>query len=380
MSPKARGMAAACAMGMAGSWNLANVGALAEPVADHYEVALPTIGLFTTVLFVAELASMAVIGRMVSRYGARLVGLVAVALCAVGNVGALFGDQVEIALALRFVVGVGVGLGFVGGTAYVAHIGGGPLAQGIYGGMSLGTGGLAVAVVPSLAGAFDWQAPFVSGLAAALVAAPIIAFGPDARSAPGTHGSGFVRLLGDSRVLRFAAVQAAAFGLAIVLSNWVVTLLSRRGGYPEETAGLVGALILVMGIIGRPGGGIFAHLRPEHTRRLLVAAMSLGVAGSLLLGIAPPLALALLGSAMVGLAAGLPFGPIVAGLGRTFPASAGAAFAAMNAYALLMIVIGTPLVGLTFALPGDGLIGFAAAAAYWAFVVVVLPDRETLRG
>ena len=32
----------------------------------------------------------------------------------------------------------------------------------------------------------------------------------------------------------------------------------------------------------------------------------------------------------------------------------------MNTYALVLIIIGTPLVGVTLSLPGDGLIGFAA--------------------
>jgi MFS family permease len=371
-------MATACAMGMGASWNIANVGAVAEPVAAHYGVALATVGLFTTVLFVAELGSMAAIGRLVRRHGARLVGLGALALCAFGNLLILAVDGIVAALALRFVVGVGVGLAFVGGTTYVQNVGGGPLAQGLYGGLSLGTGGFAVAVVPSLAGPLGWQAPFLTALAAAVIAAPLVAAGPDARGAS-EIGAGFMRLLGDARVIRFAAVQAAAFGLAIVLSNWVVTLLARRGGYPEETAGLIGALILVIGILGRPAGGLYAHRHPERTRTLLAGAMILGAAGSLILGLAPPLAFALLGAAMLGLAGALPFGPTVAGLGRAFPASSGAAFGAMNAYALLMIVIGTPLVGLTFALPGKGLVGFAAAAAYWAFVIFVLPDRATLR-
>ncbi|MQA75183.1 MAG: MFS transporter [Solirubrobacterales bacterium] len=130
MSAKSRGMAAACAIGMAVSWNIADVGAVAEPIADHYGVALATVGLFTTVLFFAELASMAALGRLVERHGAKLLGLGALGLCAIGNLLTLAVDGIVAALVLRFVVGIGVGLGFVGGTTYVQHVGGGPLAQG----------------------------------------------------------------------------------------------------------------------------------------------------------------------------------------------------------------------------------------------------------
>lgn len=378
MSPKARGMVAACALGASVTWNLTNVGAAAEPTAGHYGISLAVVGLFTTVLFLAELSSMAAVGGLVRRHGAKLVGLGALALCAAGNVGILLGAGTVVALALRFAIGFGVGLGFVGGTAYVQHIGGGPLAQGIYGGLSLAAAGLAVALVPSLEGPLGWGAPFTSAIAILVLAAPLVAAGPDARGAPGSEGLRFLRLLIEPRLLRFASLHVASFGLAIVLSNWVVTLLSRRGDYSEETAGLIGALILLTGILARSGGGVFAHLRPSRTRALLAAAMGIGAAGTLLVGLAPPPVPAALGAVALGLAAGIPFGPAVAGLGRVFPGSPGAAFGAMNSYGLLTVVVGTPLVGLTFSLPGDGLIGFVAAAAYWAFAVLVLPDREAL--
>ena len=44
------------------------------------------------------------------------------------------------------------------------------------------------------------------------------------------------------------------------------------------------------------------------------------------------------------------------------------------------MVIGTPLVGLTFSLPGAGLIGFVAAAACWALAALAVPDRAALVG
>lgn len=362
------------------SWNLASVGAAAEPVADHYGIALATVGLFTTSLFLAELLSMAAVGALVRRYGARLVGLGALALCAAGNLVTLAVDGIALALALRFVLGFGVGLGFVGGTVYVQHAGGGPFAQGLYGGLSLGAAGLAVAVVPALAGAIGWEAPFASGLAIAAIASALVAAGPDSRPEAAGDPWGFLRLLGNGRVLRFAVLYAAAFGLAIVLSNWVVTLLVRRSGFSEESAGLVGALILVAAIAGRPGGGAYAHMRPERTRALLVLAIALGAIGTLALGLGLPVVPAAIAALMVGFAGGLPFGPLADALSRAFPASAGAAFAAMNTYALLIVIVGTPLVGLTFALPGDGLIGFAAAAGYWLLALLALPGRALLEG
>lgn len=371
-------MIASCAIGMGVSWNIANVGAVAAPIADHYSIGLAAVGLFTAVLFAAELGSMTAVGPLVRLRGARFVGAAALALCVAGNLATLAVDGVAPALALRFVVGVGVGLGFVGGTTYVQQAGGGALAQGIYGGLSLGTGGLAVATIPSLEAAFGWQAPFVSAAAIGAIALALLPLGPDIRTAPGLDESNFMRLLGDRRLLRFAAVQSAAFGLGIVLSNWVVTLLTHRGDYSPEAAGLIGALILVVGVVGRPAGGVVAHMRPAWSETLVGTALLLGGAGTALLSLAPAPGLAVVGALAVGLGAGLPFGPIVAGLGRTFSSSPGTAFGAMNLYALVLIVIGSPLLGLSFTLPGEGLIGFLAAAAYWLLAAVVRPGDSLL--
>jgi hypothetical protein len=43
-----------------------------------------------------------------------------------------------------------------------------------------------------------------------------------------------------------------------------------------------------------------------------------------------------------------------------------------------VILAGTPLVGLTFALPGRGRIGFVAVAVLWAASLLALPRRDEL--
>jgi MFS family permease len=373
-----RGLVAACAIGMGASWNVANVGALAATVADHYGIALATVGLFTTVLFLAELGSMLSVGRLIDRLGPRRIGAVALALTIVGNAGTLLVDDLVPALALRTIVGVGAGSGFIAGTAYVSKLGGTALAQGMYGGVSLSAGGIAIALIPSLDGALGWRAPFITAVAASLIAAVALLFGPPTAANPGHVETPLRALLLDNRILRFAAVQSAAFGLGIVLSNWVVTILERRGGVSDETAGAIGALIFIMGIVARPLGGLFATRRPDRARALFACGMLVGAAGTLLIGFARPISVAVAGAVLLGIATGLPFGATVTGLARAFPGAPGTAFAVANVYAIALIVVGTPLVGLTFSLPGDGLIGFVAAAALWTLTVAALPHTESL--
>lgn len=373
-----RDYVAACAIGVGSSWNIANIGPAADQVAAHYGVAVAVVGFFTTVVFAAEFLSMSTIGRLLASRSARQLGIAAVAVCAAGNLLALLGGGIAVALALRLLVGVGVGYGFVCGTVYVQQLGGGALHQGLYGGVSLAAGGSAVAVVPALAGSLHWRAPFLFAAVAGAATLPLILAGREIRPVAGRRELPFFKLLGDPTLIRFALIHSASFGLSIVLSNWVVNVLTGGGGYSSGIAGLVGAMILLAGIFSRPGGGAFVHVRPELSRALLMAMVVAGIVGSLLLGLAPALPLALLASLLLGIASGAPFGTLVAGIGRVYPDSPGAAFGAMNAYALIVIIVGTPLVGLTISMPGHGLIGFAAAAGFWVLAAMFLPTQQVL--
>ena len=82
---QSRPLVAGCLIGVAISWNIANVGPVATLLARTYGTTLTVIGLFTTVLFFAELAVMVPGGRAIDRYGAKRVGLVAIALSLIAN-------------------------------------------------------------------------------------------------------------------------------------------------------------------------------------------------------------------------------------------------------------------------------------------------------
>jgi hypothetical protein len=50
----------------------------------------------------------------------------------------------------------------------------------------------------------------------------------------------------------------------------------------------------------------------------------------------------------------------------------------VNMAANLVVVAGTPLLGLTFALPGDGRIGFLATIGLWIAALLVVPGVREL--
>ena len=354
---------------------------MAPLLAHRYGVGLAVVGLLTAVMFFVELPMMIPGGRAIDRFGAKQIGLAAITISLIANLLLLAITSPVLALAGRALVGAGAGIGFLAGAIYAqsGSTRGSVLASGIYGGASLGGGGLALVIVPQLVGVFGWRAPYVSAAAVAALAVPVVA------ACPSTRGRGiggdeptFVTLVGDRTLARLGAVSAVSFGFSVILGNWVVTLLERHGGFGRGAAGAVGSLILLLGIVSRPAGGILARSHGTATWPAVAGSCLAGALGAALLAASSSAALDVFATALVGIAAGIPFGATIAGAARTYPHAAGAAVGAVNSYPVLTIVVGAPLVGLTFGMPGEGRLGFAALAALWAAAIAVIPFRLRL--
>ena len=356
---------AGLAVGACLTWNVSNVGAVANPLAETYEVSLPAIGLLTTALFVTHLLVQVPAGRGADRHGARAVAFVAIGATLAGCALLLADDSFALALVGRALVGIGSGAGFVAGIDLVRAGGGGPVLQGLYGGATMVGGGLALMVVPPLTEATSWRAPYWTAAALAVAAAvPVVVTGALPRG-----GVPAERVVRDPRLVPLGVLQAATFGLAVVAGNWAVPLLERRGA-SATAAGIAAGLVLFAGIVTRPTGGWLAG---RHRQRRVVASALVGVsAGSALLALGGPLWLSGIAAAVLGLSAGLPFAVVFAAAQHLRPDAPAAAISVVNAAAILVILLGTPLAGLTFELPGDGSLGFAAMAVLAAAALLVL--------
>ena len=268
----------------------------------------------------------------------------------------------------------------VAGSDYVRASGGGPAAQGAYGGSAMAGGGLALAVVPLLAGPLGWRAPWASAALLALVALVLLALcpRPPRRGRPGEVG--IRALLLDRRLYRLSVVHMASLGLNAVVANWVVTLLVRAGGLSLRAAGAVGALTLVAGVVGRPLGGVLAGRSPERARVVVAAGLVAGAGGTALLAPAEPVGLAVVAAMLVGLGAGLAFAPVFGAAAALRPEDPGAAVGLVNTAGNLAIVAGAPRLGRAFSRPGDGRLGFLAVARLGAAALLALPRPEELDG
>jgi MFS family permease len=373
-------VAGGCAAGLASGWNISNTGAVASPLAGAYGVGLATVGLFTTALFVTHLLLQVPAGRASDRFGERRVSLAGLVLIVCFNVPALIGPYAALAIVARALVGVGTGLAFVSGSAYVRVQGGSPFAQGLFGGVALGGGGLALAIVPPVEDAIGWRAPFVTAIVVGAAGLVVLALAPAdvPRSRATKPARGPAGVLRERRLYRLAVLYAASLGLSVVIGNWVVTLLHRNGDLSKSAAGLVGALTLVLGIATRPLGGWILRERPQHVRRAVAASLVAGAAGTAALAAAKPVGLAVLGAALIGLAAGIPFAPSFTGAALTRADAPAAAVGFVNGAAAFVSLVGTPLIGLTFSAPGNGRLGFALIAAGWLAALLLLPSSAQL--
>jgi len=366
---RVRAVAAGIAMAFTPGWNVSNVGAVAQHVSHSYGVGLAVVGLFTTALFVSHAALQVPAGRLSDRFGPRLVGGCGLAIVAVASACALTYREAWFAILMRLVAGIGTAGSFVSGSEYVRGTIGSAVAQGLYGAVSMAGGGLALALVPLWG---TWRAPFATAALVAAAGAAVVVVAPPLERPRGTAPRRVTVV--DRRLLPLGAMHAASFGLSVVIGNWAVTLLEREGGDSSAVAGVVGGLLLLLGVITRPLGGRLAGR--SATLRVSLVAGGVGVA---VLAAARPLPLAVVAAAVAGLAAGIPFASAFAGAARVRPDAPGAAVGMVNMVAAVTILVGTPLVGLTFSLPGDGRIGFAVVAVLWAaaaFAVRGDPDRS----
>jgi nitrate/nitrite transporter NarK len=187
-------------------------------------------------------------------------------------------------------------------------------------------------------------------------------------------------VLRDVRLYKLGVVFSCSLGLSVVLGNWVSTLLQREGGLSRGAAGAIAALTLVLGVVSRPLGGWILQIHPRRIRVAVGASLVAGALGTLAVAAATPPALTALGALLIGFAAGIPFAPAFQGAARLRPDAQAAAVGFVNGAASAVILVGTPLLGLAFSLPGGGRAGFVAVAVLWALALLLLPSAHALAG
>lgn len=361
-------------------WNFANVGPAADVLRGAYGTSLGTVGLLVSALVLVHTAMNIPAGRITDALGAPRVVIAGCLVMGAANGLAALTPDLGLAFACRAVAGVGTATGFVGAAHYVRVVTRSPLAQGIVGGGALGGAGLALAVVPLLEGA-GWRAPYLSSAAVAALALTVFCLSPLGGLTPARNDgpvTSMRSLLADVRLYRVGLVHSASMGTSIVVGTWVVTLLTREAGYGAREAGLVGSVLLLVGVVTRPAGGWLRHRHPARTRRALQLSLVAGGAATVGLATAPPLVVAVLACAAIGVAAGIPFAPSFEAAAALRPDAPAAGVGLVNMLANLFVLVVAPVVGVLFGVAGGGPYAIAAIGVLWMGAAAVVPSDRGL--
>lgn len=376
--PALRALLLTCLYAAASGTNYTNHGPVLDAISREFSLSDASVGAMATAFFAGSAATMLLGGALADRFGARLIVSLGFGLVVVSNIGCgLLAPSYPILLAWRVVGGIGTGVSFPAGSAYLTATSGqrgSHFALGLYGAAFLLGSASTFLFMPTLAGpGHDWRLAFIiSGLGVGLaflvwlVGAP-----PDTpKATPASSARADLRAalsLRNSWLL--ALCHTCGFGLAMILGTWVTSYLVRGFGLDLVLAGALGSLVLVLGIVGRFAGGIAVErgLRPFLAIR---GALALCAIGLLAMALADGrLWLAVLGILVVGLGIGLPYASLFDGAAASAPSSPASAQALVGWGGTVVAVVGPPLVGGLLDLTGGFPAGLISLAAFSALVL-----------
>ena len=375
-----RALVSGCAAGFAFSANYTNHAPMVSVLRAQFGFDQASAGLLTTAIFLTHALMMVPGGRLADRFGAGRVIAVALAWVTVANVALALSGAYWQLLFWKAFAGIGTGACFAAGARYiVVHFEGKDrhLAQGLFGGSIMLGSGFVLFAVPQLLDAFGWRGA-CTGCALVAVAAWVwwMAAAPRyhgvARAAPGLR-----EMAGHGELWLLGLMQMASFGLMIVAGTWITTLLKTTFLVPLKTAGVMGSLVLLLGIVSRPVGGWL--LQRVRVRSLVQGSLLLNAAACGALAWGGSLSITWVAIVALGAGCGLPYAGVFNRAAALVPGGAGSAMGLVNMVGIVMILVGAPAVGdladrtgafqtSFWALGGFALLAAAAASA--------IPERK----
>ena len=375
-----RALIAACAAGFAFSANYTNHAPMVASLRNEFGFNQASAGLLTTGIFLTHAMMQIPGGRLSDRMGPSRVMIAALAWVTVANFAIAFSGAYWQLLLWKTFAGVGTGACFAAGARYVVGAFQGRdmhLAQGLYGASVVLGSGFVLFAVPQLLGAFGWRGAF---LGCAFLAAGVWAWWMLAAPLPEqvTPPAGsLVEMVGHRELWLLGWMQMASFGLMIVVGTWITTLLKADFQMPLKTAGLLGSMVLLLGILSRTLGGWLAHFM--RIKSLIGISLFVNALACAALGWGHHLVLTLIAIVALGIGCGVPYAGIFNRAAALFPGRAGAAMGFVNMVGIVMILCGAPLVGYLADLSGQFRTSFCLVGAFALLAVAAskaIPEEQ----
>ncbi len=367
-------LSAACAAGFAFSVNYTNHAPMLPLLRQTFAISQAQAGALTTAIFLTHALMQIPGGRLADRFGPLRVLTFALAWVALTNAALSFAPGYLSLLALKSLAGLGTGACFAAGARYVVASFRGAslqLAQGLYGGSVFLGAGFVIFAIPQLLGNIGWSGSFLACASVALLVCLLCAFFAPHPIPVTPPPASIGEMLSHPELWLLGVIQMASFGLTIVIGTWITTLLHASLGLNLKTAGLLGSLVLLLGILTRPFGGWLAHRLP--LRPLLGSALLLNVAGCLILAVTHSALPTFAAIAILALGCGIPYAGSFNRAAALFPGRAGAAMGLVNMIGILMILAGAPAIGALADSTGSFRTSFLALAVFTLIAAGAVP-------
>ena len=378
-----RALVLACLYAAASGTDYTNHGPILGAISSEFGLSAAGAGAIATAFFAGSAATMLAGGALADRFGTRRMVSLGFGLVALSNIGCgLLAPSYAALLAWRVLGGIGTGVSFPAGSAYLTRTageGGSHLALGLYGASFLLGSASTFLFMPALAGpSHDWRLAYlISGLGVGVCWLLWLIGAPAAQEREHDEGRPAQRrlqadlraALGVRNSWLLSLCHTCGFGLAMILGTWVTSYLLRGFGLDLATAGALGSLVLIMGIVGRFAGGLAVE-RGAPPFLVIRGALAMCVVGLLAMALAEgQLWLAVAGAVITGLGIGLPYASLFDGAAASVPSSPASAQALVGWGGTMLAVVGPPLIGGVLDLTGGFPAGFAVLAAFSAVVL-----------
>ncbi len=379
--PAHRGAALAVAMLAIGTtWNVGNMGGVVGELGDAFDISLSTIGLLSGTVLLGVSAVGALIAPVVSeRIGIVRTMVLALVLCAVGNLLFAVSSGVALLAAGRALAGLGLGLAVVPGPVYARATGGVKRVALFGAAVQLGiAGGLALSSLLGDAGV-SWRVVFLISAAIPLLGLPLL-IGRQAPSYTRSAKGGFLRLaMRSPRVWRLSALFLSIFSVPLILGSWLVHYLSVDNGLSVTTAGILAFVMFGVSAAARFVGGTLSE-RGFSPLLLAGGAAWIAAAGLAILALDDSLVLAAIAVVAAGVGFALPYGPSIVRAEALFPSEPTEPVSMMTTIAVIVPVPLVPWIG-SLLDAGDGTAVFLGLAAFVAIagLLNVRPVAGALR-
>ena len=341
-----RALISGCAAGFAFSANYTNHAPMVSVLRGEFGFDQARAGLLTTAIFLTHALMMVPGGRLADRFGAGRVITWALAWVAVANFALAMAGAYWQLLFWKAFAGIGTGACFAAGARYIVvrfegrerHI-----AQGLFGGSIVLGSGFVLFAVPQLLDAFGWRGACVGCALVAMAAWGWWMTGASHHHVTPRAAPGLREVAAHRELWLLGVMQMASFGLVIVVGSWITTLLKTTFQVPLRTAGVMGSMVLLLGIVSRPLGGWLAHRM--KVRHLVQGALLTNAVACAALACSASMTVTWVAIVALGVGCGLPYAGVFNRAAAVVPGGAGSAMGLVNMVGIVMILVGTPAVG-----------------------------------